>query len=54
MVVRHSFLWATLAWDSFAEKNGTADFPTFKAEIIKYRSKNGKTEMDSGPGGLKT
>ncbi len=44
--VRHSFLPTTLAWDSFAEKNGTPDFPTFKAKIMKYRSKNGKTEID--------
>ncbi|HBE79927.1 MAG TPA: hypothetical protein DDW65_19430 [Firmicutes bacterium] len=44
--VRHSFLPTTLAWDSFGEKNGTADFQTFKAKIMKYRSKNGKTEID--------
>ena len=50
--VPHSFLRATLAWDSFGEKNSTPDFPTFKAKIMKYRSKNGKTEIDSGPGGL--
>ncbi len=46
------FYQTNLAWDSFGEKNGTPDFLAFKAKIMKYRSKNGKTEMDSGPGGL--
>ena len=44
--VRHSFLSTTLAWDSFGEKNSTHDFSTFKAKIMKYRSKNGKTEIE--------
>ena len=47
-LVRHSFLRAALAWDSFAEKNSTADFLAFKAKIMKCRSKNGKTGMGSG------
>jgi putative restriction endonuclease len=43
LFVHHSFIRATLAWDSFGEKNGPPDFPTFKVRIMKYRTKNGKT-----------
>jgi putative restriction endonuclease len=35
--VRHSVLPAWLAWDSFGETNGAADFPTMRARIERYR-----------------
>jgi putative restriction endonuclease len=44
--VRHSFLPLSLAWDAFGEKNGTPDYSTLRTAIQKYRSKEGKTELD--------
>lgn len=44
--VRHSLLPISLAWDSFGQKNGTTDYQAFKTKILKYRSRNGKTEID--------
>lgn len=38
--VRHSVLPAWLAWDTFGETNGAADFPAMRARIERYRSGN--------------
>ncbi|NLY75372.1 MAG: HNH endonuclease [Firmicutes bacterium] len=44
--VRHTFLPISLAWDAFGEKNGTPDYQTLRTAIQKYRSKEGKNEID--------
>ena len=46
LFVRHSFLPISLAWDAFGEKNGTPDYPTLRTTIRKYRSKEGRIELD--------
>ena len=35
-----------MAWEAFGKKNGTPDFDTFNNHIRKYRSKQGKVEVD--------
>jgi putative restriction endonuclease len=44
--VRHSFLPVSLAWDAFGDKNGMVDYASFNRDVRKYRSKDGKIEVD--------
>lgn len=42
----HSFLPVSLAWEAFANKNGTPDYATFLQAIHRYRRSNPRSEPD--------
>ena len=44
--VRHSFLPVSLAWEAFENKNGTADYFSFRQAIYKYRQTDRSIEPD--------
>jgi putative restriction endonuclease len=44
--VRHSFLPVSLAWETFGDKNGTADYQGFSLAIHKYRKTDRMSEPD--------
>lgn len=44
--VRHSFLPVSLAWEAFENKNGTADYLSFRQAIYRYRKTDRNTEPD--------
>ncbi|WP_026183917.1 HNH endonuclease [Desulfitobacterium hafniense] len=46
LFVRHSFLPVSLAWEAFENKNGTADYISFRQAIYKYRKTDRNTEPD--------
>jgi hypothetical protein len=46
LFVRHSFLPVSLAWDAFGDQNGMTDYATFNRDVRKYRSKDGRIEVD--------
>lgn len=44
---RHTFLPLSIAWDTFREKNGAADYNTFRRQILRRRrSRSGAGEKD--------
>jgi putative restriction endonuclease len=44
--VSYSALPLSIAWQSFAEKNGSPDFVSFRRQILKYRERTGIPEPD--------
>jgi putative restriction endonuclease len=44
--VRYSLLPLSMAWNVFEEKNGASSISAFRAQIMKYRSKNIQPERD--------
>jgi putative restriction endonuclease len=44
--LRQSFLPVSIAWDTFAEKNGCTSYGEFTKKIMHYRERNGKTDKD--------
>lgn len=44
--LRHAFLPVSLAWQAFAEKNGTPNYYSFRESILRYRKVDPRTEPD--------